>query len=164
MKIFAVALLSAITLFPQSPDVTMRSLSGGAVKPGSQRGKIVVMSFGSTNVPISAKEMPALQKLADRYSSRGVQFYWVSVNSDKSGTRSYASDGDLQSFAAKHNVHLPILRDTDQVAYKAYGLEGLPALVIIDRNGDVARKIVGFGTDQGDSYVGAAKEIEQLLK
>jgi len=40
-------------------------------------------------VPLASKELPALQKIADRYSSRGVQVYWVSINSSKPGARNY---------------------------------------------------------------------------
>jgi len=75
--------------------------------------------------------LPALQKIADRYSSRGVQVYWVSINSSKPGARNYASDADLQAFAQKHNLRVPALRDPDQTAYKSFDLDAVPTVVIM---------------------------------
>jgi hypothetical protein len=108
--------------------------------------------------------LPALQKLADRYGSRGVQFYWVNINSAKSGTKNYASDDDLKAFAQKHNLRIPILRDSDQEAYRAFGIDALPTVIVLDRQGRIARKHVGFGADPGDTYSEIIRDIEQSLK
>src|SRR5262245_41776689 len=148
----------------QSPSVTFRSVDGHEVKLADLKGKIVVMSFGGTWVPMASRELPAFQKLADRYSSRGVQAYWVSINSAKPGARNYASDADLQAFAQKYNLKVPALRDPDQVAYKAFGLDAVPTVVIIDQQGNLAHKHVGFGADQGEAYGDLARVIERLLK
>ena len=148
----------------QTPSVTLRSVDGAEVRLADLKGKVVVMSFGGTWVPLASKELPALQKIADRTSSRGVQVYWVSINSAKPGARNYASDADLLAFAQKHNLKVPALRDSDQAAYKAFGLDAVPTVVILDRQGNLAHKQVGFGTDQGEAYGELIRVIEQLLK
>src|SRR5215475_2484250 len=96
-------MLSLLTLSPassatlaQSQSASFHSVDGREVKLAEQKGRVVVMSFGGTWVPLASKELPALQKIADRYSSRGVQVYWVSINTSKPGARNYASDADLQ--------------------------------------------------------------------
>jgi peroxiredoxin len=148
----------------QSQSATFRSVDGREVKLADQKGRVVVMSFGGTWVPLASKELPALQKIADRYSSRGVQVYWVSINSSKPGARNYASDADLQAFAQKHNLKVPALRDPDQTVYKSFGLDAVPTVVIIDQQGNVAHKHVGFGADQGEAYGDLIRVIERLLK
>jgi peroxiredoxin len=164
---FILSLLT-LTLFSgataQAPSVTLRSVDGGEVKLADLKGKVVVMSFGGTWVPLASKELPALQKIADRTSARGAQVYWVSINGAKPGARNYASDDDLRAFAQKHNLKVTILRDPDQAAYKAFGLDAVPTVVIIDRQGNVAHKQVGFGADQGEAYGELIRVIEQLLK
>src|SRR5215470_17814427 len=152
-------ILTLLTLSPtpwatlaQSQSASFHSVDGREVKLADQKGRVVVMSFGGTWVPLASKELPALQKIADRYSSRGVQVYWVSINSSKPGARNYASDADLQAFAQKHNLKATVLRDPDQAAYKAFGLDAVPTVVVLDRQGNVAHKQVGFGTDQGEDY------------
>src|SRR5262249_17987597 len=76
----------------QVQSATFRSVDGHEVKLADLKGKVVMMSFGGTWVPMASRELPAFQKLADRYSPRGVQAYWVSINSAKPGARNYASD------------------------------------------------------------------------
>jgi peroxiredoxin len=148
----------------QSQSATFRSVEGREVRLADQKGKVVVMSFGGTWVPLASKELPALQKIADRFSSRGVQVYWVSINSSKPGARNYASDADLQAFAQKHNLKIMALRDPDQTAYKSFGLDAVPTVVIIDQQGNLAHKHVGFGADQGEAYGELIRVIERLLK
>jgi peroxiredoxin len=163
MTLLALCPVSNATL-AQSQSATFHSIDGREVKLADHKGKIVVMSFGGTWVPLASKELPALQKLADRYSSRGVQVYWVSINSSKPGARNYASDADLQAFTQKHNLRLTTLRDPDQTAYKSFGLDAVPTVVIIDQQGNLANKHVGFGADQGEAYGELIRVIERLLK
>lgn len=163
LTVIALIAIAATATAQQAPQFSLRSTEGRTVSTGDLRGKIVVLSFGSTAVPLTGKELVALQKQADRYSPRGVQFYWVSVNGDKPGARASASDADLQAFVQRINVRIPVLRDPDQQAYKAFGLDGLPTVVIIN-DGKIALKHVGFGTDQGEGYSEIAKALDQLLK
>ena len=156
--------LSSDVALAQSQSVTLRSVEGREIKLADLKGKVVVMSFGGTWVPMASRELPAFQKLADRYSPRGVQAYWVSINSAKPGARNYASDADLQAFAQKHNLKVTALRDPDQTAYKAFGLDAVPTVVIIDQQGNLAHKHVGFGADQGEAYGELIRVIERLLK
>jgi peroxiredoxin len=163
MTLLTLCPVSNVTL-AQSQSVTFRSIDGREVRLADHKGKVVVMSFGGTWVPLASKELPALQKIADRYSSRGVQVYWVSINSSKPGARNYASDADLQAFTQKHNLKLTALRDPDQAAYKSFGLDAVPTVVIIDQQGNLAHKHVGFGADQGEAYGELIRVIERLLK
>lgn len=148
----------------QSRSATFQSVDGREIRLADQKGKIVVMSFGGTWVPLASKELPALQKISDRYSSRGVQVYWVSINSSKPGARNYASDADLQTFAQKHHLKITALRDPDQTVYKSFDLDAVPTVVIIDQQGNLAHKHVGFGADQGEAYGELVRVIERLLK
>jgi peroxiredoxin len=163
------AVLTAVTMLfstslAQTQGIKLRSIGGEDVKLSDLRGKVVVMSFGGTWVPMISRELPALQKIADRFSDRGVQVFWVSINSDRPGARTYASDANIKEFAQKNNLRVKMLRDPDQEAYRYYGLDALPTLVILNREGKIARKHVGFGTDQGEAYNQIIRELEQLLK
>ncbi len=160
MALAALFLTSGVAL----AQGNLRSTDGGTVNLADAKGKIVVLSFGGTWLPMASKELPALQKLADRYATRSVQVYWVSINSDKQGARNYAADADLQAFGQKNNIRLTILRDPDQQAYKAFGLDAVPTIVILDRDGKLVRKHIGFGTEQGEGYAEVIRELDQLLK
>jgi peroxiredoxin len=153
-----------IAALAQTPQFSLRSTDGRTINSTELRGKVVVLSFGGTWVPLASKELPALQKLADRYATRGVQVYWVSINSEKQGARTFATNEEVQAFAQKNNLRVPVLRDSEQQAYKAFGLDAVPTVVVLDRDGKVIRKHVGFGTEQGDSYSEIIRDLDQLLK
>lgn len=163
---FAVVLAAWLTLVvsAQAPQVTLTATDGQTVGAAELRGKVTVLSFGATWVPLASKELPALQKLADRYTARGVQVYWVSMNSTKPGAKNYMTDADLAAFAQQRGWRLKALRDPEQAAYRAYGVDALPTIVILNKDGSVARKLVGFDPDQGEAYAAVMKELDQLLK
>lgn len=163
---FTCALLAllALTATAQAPQVTLKTTDDRPVSSSEWRGKIIVLSFGGTWVPLAAKELPALQKLADRYAARGVPIYWVSVNSATLGAKGYSSNEDLSAFAEKNGFRSRVLRDVDRAAYRAFGVDALPTVVILNKDGQVARKLVGFDPDQGEAYAAVMKELEQLLK
>lgn len=159
----ALLLMAASAAWAQTPSSGLRTVDGSAVNRGGWQGKIVVLSFGGTWLPLAAKEQQALQKLADRFAERGVQVYWVSINPNKPGARNYASDQDLQAFAQKHGTRIGVLRDSEQTLYREFALDAVPTLVILDGQGKVVRKHVGFGTDQGEAYGEIVRELDRLL-
>jgi peroxiredoxin len=156
--------LASLTAFAQGDQETLRTLDGRAVNLSEQRGKVVVISFGGTWLPMASRDLAAYQKLADRYAARGVQFYWVSINSDKPGARNFASNADLQAFVQKNNLRIQALRDPDQQVYRSFKLDAVPTVLVLDQNGAVARKHVGFSPDQGEAYTEIIRVLEQLLK
>lgn len=156
--------LLALMATAQAPQVSLKTTDDRTVSSAEWHGKVVVLSFGATWVPLAAKELPALQKLADRYAPRGVQVYWVSVNSATPGAKGYSTNTDLSAFAEKSGFHGRALRDADKAAYRAFGVDALPTVVILNKDGQVARKLVGFDPDQGEAYAAVMKELDQLLK
>lgn len=162
--VFVALMLVSMTAWAQSPQVSLRSTDGRPVGSADWKGKIVVLSFGGTWVPLASKELAALQKVADRFAARGVQIYWVSINSNKQGARNFAADEDIQAFAQKNNLRLTVLRDPEQTAYKAFGLDAVPTVLILGRDGSVQHKQVGIGTEQGEGYAEIIKALEQALK
>ena len=161
---FAVLVSISSIGLAQGSSTVLQSIDGNAVNLADLKGKFVVLSFGGTWIPLSSKELPALQKLADRYGARGVQVFWVSINSAKPGARNFALDADLQAFAQKNGLRIPVLRDPEQRLYRELGLDALPTVVIMDRQGKVLHKHVGFGTDAGEAYGVVSRDLDQLLK
>jgi peroxiredoxin len=163
---FLIVVSASSVAWAQQTSTTFRSVDGREVRLADLKGKVVVMSFGGTWLPpaLASRELPALQKIADRFSGRGVRVYWVSINSARPGARNYASDADLQAFAQKHNLKITVLRDPDQAAYRAFGLDAVPTVVILDQQGKVFRKHVGLDREQGEAYGEIIRDLEQLLK
>lgn len=146
----------------QAPNVTLRNLDGSAFNLADNKGKVVVLSFGATWVPMTAKELPALQKLVSAHPK--ASFYWVSTNSAKTGEKNFVTDTDLQAFATKYGLKTPVLRDADKAAYRAFGLTSLPSMIVIDQAGNIKLKHEGFDPDQTDPFADVSQAINQLTK
>src|SRR5262245_60814821 len=79
----------------QANQVALQSVDGEAVNLSNDRGKVVVLIFSATWVPVANQSLPALERIAERYRDRGAIFYWVTLDSDKVRNKRYVSDTDL---------------------------------------------------------------------
>lgn len=163
-SVLMLALLSGIVSEAQVPQDQLRPLSGPPVSLKELQGKVVVLAFGGTWVPLFGRELGSLQRLATRYESRQVAVYWVSIDSDRPGTRNHASDEQLQAFLKRSNLRLPVLRDPEMATYRAFELTAVPTIVLLDQRGQVVRKYIGIDTEQGEVYTALIAEIERLIR
>lgn len=157
--LMAALIACALGTLAQAPQIALRSVDGRTFDLAKCRGKIVVLSFGATWLPMTDKELPAFQKLADRYAGRGVDFYWVSINSAKKGEKTAVTDAELQAFVGELGLRLSVLRDPERKAFSAFGLDALPAIVIIDQEGLVCLKVLGFNQEEAENYDPARIEL-----
>jgi alkyl hydroperoxide reductase subunit AhpC len=138
-------------------EFSLKSIDGPAVTSESLRGEVVVLAFGASWLPLSRQQLEGVKKFADDYSGRGVAVYWVSTDSESSGSRNYASDDQLRALATKYKV--TILRDPDGALSKRFGVDQLPAFVILDKRGNLYANIGGF-----DPNANLTDQLETRLK
>ena len=142
----------------------LQSPNGSPVSIANLEGKVVVLAFGGTWVPLFARELLSLQRLANRYESRQVAIYWVSIDSDKPATRNYASNDELLAFLKRSNLKMSVLRDPGMELYHSFDLNAVPTVVILDQKGRLVRRYVGIGTEQGEVYAEIIEQIERLIR
>ena len=140
------------------------TLDGKPVPLAELEGKVVVLSFGGTWVPHLTRELAALQRVASRYDSREVTVFWVSINSDQPGARHAASNEELREWTRRESVRLTVLRDPKMATYRDFELTAIPTIVILDRAGKVAYRLVGIGSEPGELFNDLVREIERLRK
>jgi Zn-dependent protease with chaperone function/peroxiredoxin len=159
-------LLSAFALLKpaiQTDQLTFRSVDGKRVSLTDHKGHVVVLVFNGTWVPMLNRSIPALQRIANLYENRGAVFYWVSINSARVGDESYISDAGLKDFARENGLQLTVLRDPERQAFRAFGLDALPSIVIIDSKGKVYKKHAGFDPARVLGYEVITRALNQLL-
>jgi peroxiredoxin len=150
---------------PQGSPVefSMRSIDGQTVTASSLRGETVVLAFGASWLPLSKTQLQGLRKLADEYSDRGVVVYWVSTESQDPKSKNFATDEQLKSFAQKFGLNVTVLRDPDGVISKKLGVNQLPAIVIIDKQGFIAGQPIN-GLDPGGDLAGQlGSRLDKIL-
>jgi len=158
-------LLATCVAFAQAQPVnfSLRSIDGQTVTSDSLRGEVVVLAFGASWLPLSKTQLQGVRKFADEYSNRGVVVYWVSTESDDSKSKNFASDEQLRAFSTKYGLKVTVLRDPDGAVSKKLGVDQLPSVVILDKQGNVAGGPIG-GLDPNGNLAGQlAARLDKLL-
>jgi cytochrome c biogenesis protein CcmG, thiol:disulfide interchange protein DsbE len=140
----------------QSVEFSLRAIDGETVTSASLRGEAVVLVFGASWLPLTKNQMEAVKKLADQYAGRGVAVYWVSTESESPKSRNYAADQQLRELGRKYKA--TVLRDPDGAVSKKLGVDQLPSVVIVDKQGNVAATIGGM-----DPTADLAKQLADRL-
>lgn len=144
-------------------DFTFRSLDGGSVSSAGLNGKVVVLAVAASWVPLTSRQAQGVAKLASDYAGRGVTVYWVFTDSEKAGSRNFASDADLKAFASRNGISLRILRDPDGATVKRFGISQVPAFVIMDRTGHIQRPAIEGIDPEGDLNDTIGQRLQGLL-
>ena len=140
--IFAFGFASAALAQTAPVEFSLHAIDGETVTSQSLRGEVGVLAFGASWLPLSRNQMESVKKLADQYAGRGVAVYWVSVDSDNQKSKNFVSDDQLRELARKYKV--TILRDPDGVLSRKFGVDQVPSIVILDKQGNIASSIGGM--------------------
>ncbi|MDX6527856.1 MAG: hypothetical protein QOH41_146 [Blastocatellia bacterium] len=156
--VLAVAMSASLPVpaYNQSPEFSLRAVDGDTITSASLRGEVVVLVFGASWLPLTKNQMEAVKKLADQYAGRGVAVYWVSTESESPKSKNYVADEQLRESGRKYKV--TVLRDPEGAVSKKLGVDQLPSVVIIDKQGNVAERIGGM-----DPSADLAKQLAERL-
>jgi peroxiredoxin len=144
-------------------EFSLRSIDGQTVTSDSLKGEVVVLAFGASWLPLSKTQLQGVRKLADEYSSRGVVVYWVSTESDNAKSKNFASDEQLRAFAEKFGLKVTVLRDPDAAMSKKLGVDQLPSIVILDKQGNMVGGPIGGLDPQGNLAGQLASQLDKIL-
>ena len=140
--IFALGIQSVAVAQNSPVEFSLHAIDGENVTSQSVRGEVVVLAFGASWLPLSRNQMEGVKKLADQYAGRGVTVYWVSVDSDNTKSKNFVSDDQLRELGRKYKVS--VLRDPDGTLSRKMGVDQVPSIVILDKQGNIADSIGGM--------------------
>src|SRR5437667_6489313 len=160
---FTIVLATQIAALSQNraADFSLRAIDGPAITAEGLRGEVVVLAFGASWLPLTRTQMEGLKKLADQYASRGVAVYWVSTESESPKSKNYASDDQLRELARKYKMS--VLRDPDGAVSKRLGVDQLPSVVILDKQGNVSGEAIGGMDPNSGLPTQLAARLDKLL-
>ena len=141
LVLVATMVIAARPVQNRPSDFSFRSIDGESVTSDSLRGQVVVLAIGAAWLPLSKNQLEGVKKLADDYAGRGVAVYWVSTDSDSPKSKNFASEEQLRALGRKYKV--TVLRDPDGVVSKKFGVNQLPTVVIIDKQGNISGGPIG---------------------
>lgn len=140
----------AIGEFP--PDVLGRARDGSDQTVGMHRGKVVIVTFWASWCGPCRKELPILGKFQRIVGRDHLEVIAVNV---KEPLRDYQS-----VIRANQDIDLTWVHDANGITSKRYGVDSLPNMFIIDREGRVAHVHRGYSEDSIQTFV---REIAALL-
>jgi peroxiredoxin len=120
-----------------APGFTSWDLAGNRVSLADFKGRPVLLTFWATWCTACQDELPALQRIRDRYQSTG--FTVLAVNYKETNS------ARMNQYLAGLHVNLEAVIDPEGAIATAYGVDiGLPISVLLDRRGTVMQVMVGL--------------------
>lgn len=116
------------------PAFRLEDAAGREVSSSDFRGKVLLVNYWATWCKPCETEMPGLQQLQDTYGSRGFAAVGIAMDTNSK---------DVAAFARKHGIRYWLLMGTPEVQERL-GILGIPTTILVDRQGVVRYRIVGF--------------------
>jgi peroxiredoxin len=118
-----------------APDFTLPGLNGELISLSDHKGNVVLVNIWATWCPPCVHEMPSMEKLHQQFKDENFKILAVSI--DLSGAKA------VTPFMKKHNLTFEALIDPAGTIQTAYGVNGIPQSFIIDKQGNIIKKIIG---------------------
>jgi thiol-disulfide isomerase/thioredoxin len=130
-----------------APDFSLKTLTGEEISLAKNKGKTLLIDFWATWCGPCRESIPHLVHLHKTYQGQGLEV--VGLSMDKGDPKA------VDHFVKSLDIPYPIAIAPEEIA-RAYGVNGLPTTVLIDKEGMIREKILGFNT-------AIAKKIESRV-
>jgi thiol-disulfide isomerase/thioredoxin len=121
---------------PSAPAWSLPDVNGKTVRSSDFKGKVVLLDFWATWCPPCRDEIPGFIELQEQYGDQGLVVVGVSL--DEGGA------AVVKRFMQRFKMNYPVVMGDEKVANDFGGIRGIPTTFVLDREGRIVSRHVGF--------------------
>ncbi len=106
-------------------------------------GKVVVVDFWASWCVPCRRSFPWLIEMQEKYGQDGLLVIGINMDED---------DSAAEDFLEKYPVNFRIVRDPDGVLAREYDVIAMPSSYVINRDGEIAARHLGFKVAREPQY------------
>jgi thiol-disulfide isomerase/thioredoxin len=129
-----------------APDFNLKDFDGNFVKLSDLKGKVVVVDFWATWCGPCKMSFPALQKVYNKYKENP-DILILALDTWEREKSVPEKEKKVKEFIAENKYSFKVLFDDADIVGK-YEVTGIPTKFIIDKNGMMQFKTIGFNSEQ----------------
>ena len=114
----------------QAPDFTLKDVQGKTFRLSAQRGKPVLIFFGTTWCPGCRAEIPKYKEVHKTYSPRGLEVIYINIMEPAK---------KVIRFAQSNSLPYRTLLDEDGSVGNEYNVIGVPMIMLLDKAGNIVK-------------------------
>jgi peroxiredoxin len=111
-------------------DFILNDLQGDVFRLSNQRGKPVLIFFGTTWCPSCRSQLPLYKEIYETYTQRGLEVIYINIMETRE---------KVIRFAKANSFPFKVLLDQNGEIATNYAVVGVPTLVLIDKEGKIIK-------------------------
>jgi peroxiredoxin/outer membrane lipoprotein-sorting protein len=119
------------------PEFTLQDLSGQEIAASSFQGKPVLVSFWATWCAPCREQMPKIQEVQRAFADKGLVVLAINDGESADTARKYIDE---------HKYTFRVLLDRDKAVAGKLSVSAIPALFLIDRDGNIRAQYTGYSS------------------
>ena len=122
----------------------------GTLDLDDSKGQVVVVDFWASWCVPCRRSIPWLNEMQEKYRDQGLVI--IGVNED-------TTEADFAQFLNDFPAHFRTIRDAEGTLARKFGVVAMPSSYILDRDGNVVVRHLGFKVRSMDDYEATIRDV-----